>query len=115
MASKVCKVCGKRAYSEYCVRHKPRKPIKVYKLPKKRGKRTIEYDKWRDTVAKPYLDKTFGHRCVDCGATEGLTVDHIKNRGSRADLKMKLSNVQYLCWQCHRGKTDRVGKYKENK
>lgn len=102
-----CNVCGKRAYSEYCVRHKPRKPIK------QRGKKAIEYEKWRDTIAKPYLDKTFGHRCVDCGAIEGLTVDHIKTRGSRADLKKELSNVQYLCWNCHRDKTDHLGKYKE--
>lgn len=75
--------------------HKPRKPIK------QKGKRSIAYEAWRDHVARPYLDEAFGHRCVDCGATEGLDVAHIKTRGSRADLKMVLSNVQYKCRDCH--------------
>ncbi len=109
-----CNICGKRAYSEYCVQHKPRKPIKVNKLPNKKGKKTITYEHWRDTVAKPYLDNTFRHKCADCGATEGLTVDHIRTRGSRADLKMDLKNVQYLCWvPCHFNKTNHLGRYKE--
>lgn len=90
-----CKVCGKRAYSDRCVQHKVRKAIT------KRGKRTIAYEAWRDHVARPYLDKAFGHRCIDCGATEGLDVAHIRSRGSRADLKMNLSNVQYKCRTCH--------------
>jgi 5-methylcytosine-specific restriction endonuclease McrA len=75
--------------------HKPKKPIK------KRGKRTLEYETWRDTVAKPYLDKTYGHVCRDCGATGQLDVEHIKKRGSHPHLKMTLTNVTYLCRPCH--------------
>lgn len=89
---------------------KKRKPIK------QKGKRTIEYEKWRDTVAKPYLDRTFGRRCADCGSADNLTIDHIITRGSRPDLVKELSNIQYLCGDCHRDKTDHLGKYKrENK
>lgn len=84
-------LCPKCAAKKYF--NKPRKPIN------KRGKRTIEYEKWRDKVAKPYLDKTYGHKCsrIGCFETEYLEVDHVKTRGSRADLKMELSNVRFLC------------------
>lgn len=101
--AKYCTICGKRAYSDYCVTHKPRKPIT------QRGKRTIEYETWRDTIARPFLD-SLGRQCAICGSINNLQIDHILNRGSRPDLKMSLSNVQYLCdgppnW-CHTKKTN---------
>lgn len=96
---KPCKYCQELSplHWPYQCRLNPKKP----KRPKQRGKGTIAYEKWRDTVARPYLDKAFGHRCVDCGTSRGLDVAHIRNRGSRADLKMKLDNVQYKCRTCH--------------
>lgn len=47
-------------------------------------------------------------RCVFCGATSRhtqLQVDHIipVSKGGRNDL----SNLQTLCWECNRGKSDR--------
>lgn len=78
--------------------HKQRTPIK------KKGKHTVEYEIWRDNVAIPYLER-IGHSCAACGATGKLDVDHIKNRGSHYNLRMNLSNVQYLCRPCHIQKT----------
>lgn len=93
---------------------KRRKPI-----PRK-GKRTIAYEHWRDTVAKPYLDRTFGRQCADCGGARcgniNLDVDHIEERGSNPHLKMSLDNVQYLGrYPCHFEKTNHLGNYKESK
>jgi hypothetical protein len=85
-----CTVCNKRSYSEYCVSHKPRKPIAVTSVPKRSkwpkqiGKGTQKYNEWRDTVARPYLIAQFGR------------------------LKMILSNVQLICRPHHRQKTDNV-------
>lgn len=98
--SKSCCICGKRAYSDYCFQHKPKKRIA------QKGKRTLEYEEWRDTIAIPYLDKHFGRVCAECGGlrcgNKQLDVDHKIKRGSRADLKMVLSNVQYLGrYPCH--------------
>lgn len=98
--SKSCKVCGKRAYSDYCFQHKPRKPIN------QRGKRTLEYEEWRDTVARPYLIQKFGNKCADCSGSrcgnKQLDVDHKKKRGSNPALKMDLNNVQLLGrFPCH--------------
>lgn len=103
-------------YKSFCP-YRRRTPIAVKTpLPRqtkpiaKRGKRTKEYDKWRDTVAKPYLDKTYGHVCAACkGLRCGnrmLDVDHIQNRSTHASQRMELSNVQYLGrFPCHVEKT----------
>lgn len=93
--TKFCLYCNKRAYSDYCVQHKSRTPIKQV------GKRTELYNKWRDTVAKPYLNSTKGEKCELCNATTNLDVDHIQKRGSNPALKFELTNVRYLCRKCH--------------
>lgn len=98
--SKLCLICGKKCLSDYCFQHKPRKPIN------QKGKRTLEYEEWRDTIARPYLIKTYGPVCADCGGTrcgnKQLDVDHKKKRGSNPSLKMDLNNVQLLGrYPCH--------------
>lgn len=82
---------------------KPAKKVKEPKPLKPRGKRTLEYEQWRDEVAKPYLDEHFGHVCSKpgCNKTTRLEVDHIQKRGSHPDLKMDLTNVRYLCHTHH--------------
>lgn len=98
--SKSCQVCGKRAYSDYCFQHKPRKRIA------QKGRKTEAYETWRDEIARPYLIKTFGAVCAACGGlrckNKQLDVDHKLKRGSRPDLKMSLDNVQLLGrYPCH--------------
>ena len=92
-----CLICQKRSYSDYCVQHKPRKRINPM------GKRTLEYNEWRDTVAIPYLDATYGRICAtpDCMVTTKLDVQHKQKRGSHPELKMNLNNVEYLCRTHH--------------
>lgn len=112
-----CEICGNRAYSIRCVRHKIKRPIAVKTAlprPTKRirqiGKKTITYNQWRDEVARPYLIAMFGEVCVIPGCTEatGLDVDHKLNRGSHPELKMVLTNVQLICRPHHQAKTDRL-------
>ena len=71
------------------------------KTPNKIGRRGMEYIVWRDTIARPYLDATYGRKCASCGKHGQLDVQHIKKRGSHPDLRMELSNVEYLCRSCH--------------
>ena len=90
----------------------PKRGPKPPKRITQRGHKAIEYDHWRDTVAIPYLDAAFGHKCANCGTTtRKLEVDHIWPRGSHPELKMKLENVQWLCSPCHRSKTDHLSNY----
>lgn len=111
--SNPCKLCASTWHTKaFCPQNrKPLKvsnpqPLKRYKRPALRGKRSIEYQAWRDTVAIPYLDKRYGHMCAYCANTGNLDVDHILNRGSHPQLKMNLKNVQFLCRRCHYLKTD---------
>lgn len=117
MPEKACKDCGAAYYAQSTLN--TRCPHCTYKRNKKRrgkplkqrGKRTVEYDRWRDNVARPYLVKNFGHQCARCGVPPNVNpndgsyyfhdVDHIKGRGSNNELRMVLSNVQFLCRPCH--------------
>lgn len=87
-------ICGRCALNRYS---KPRQRIR------RKGKRTIEYEAWRRDVAVPYLDKTYGRKCsvLGCPETEYLDVQHKQKRGSHPELKMELSNVEYLCRPHH--------------
>jgi len=98
--SNTCKICSKRSYSDYCFQHKPKKRIE------QKGRRTIEYEEWRDTVARPYLITKFGNQCNLCKGVRcnnrQLDVDHKLKRGSSPQLKMDLDNVQLAGrYPCH--------------
>ena len=98
----ICTNCGSnRHYQTFCP-YKKRKPIA------QRGKHAKLWETFRDKVAKPYLDNKYGHVCnvKGCTETENLDVDHIKGRGSHADLRYDVKNMQYLCRAHHRLKTD---------
>ena len=48
-----CKVCNKRAYSEYCAAHKPRKPILSRSKPLKASKTVSKPSKPKKPLKKP--------------------------------------------------------------
>ena len=106
--SKVCKWCGSVEHYAYVCFKRPQKPIKVRRGIRKFGPKAMKYAEWRDTTAIPFLDEWYGHKCVDCGRTDNLDVDHVKNRGSHPELIMDLNNVMYRCRICHIKKTDHI-------
>jgi len=63
---------------------------------------------WRQLRYKAL--KRDGARCVLCGRTRahGVTihVDHIEPRSKRPDLELVLSNLQVMCEDCNRGKSN---------
>lgn len=108
MAHYFCEVCGIKARSSRCFRHKVRSPIKINKRPKQRGKHFYKWVEFRDEVAIPYLDKRYGHVCFCCGVGGKLDVDHIVTRGADPSLRYNLGNLRYACRSCHRKLTDKV-------
>lgn len=46
-----------------------------------------------------------GFKCVSCGASGRLEVDHIKPLRSHPELAFDLANLQTLCIRCHSAKT----------
>lgn len=108
-----CLKCGKRAYSDYCVQHKPRKPIVTNKRIKQVSDKQAEYHLWLEEVARPYLIARDGNSCSCCTrpAYEGekLDIEHTEGVGSHASLKRDLDNMTLMCrFPCHRNKTDNV-------
>lgn len=102
MREHLCKTCGSNKHSSLACFQAPRKRIT------QRGQKTLEYETWRDTVAKPYLDKKYGHVCAikECWAIVALDVAHIQGRGSHPGLKTNVRNVRWLCRYHHSLETD---------
>lgn len=100
---KPCPECGSLFHAAWY--HKPRKAMVTTKRLKPIGKQGQRYKVFRDTVAYPYLVRTFGEKCANCGRTDvPLDVDHKLKRGSHAELKYELTNLQLLCRPCHNRK-----------
>lgn len=108
--SRSCLVCGHRSYSDYCVQHKPRKPIKTNKRPKQQSDKEIEYQIWKEEVLRPLLIAKYGNRCICCNRPafpdEKLDIEHTKGKGSHPELKRDVENLRLMCrYPCHDNKT----------
>lgn len=89
--------------------------LKSFK-PLKAGKKTKQYNEWRDNIARPYLDKKYGRACTRCrkqppydietGEYKYHDIDHINKRSTNPHKVMELTNLRYLCRKCHRKVTD---------
>ncbi len=69
----------------------------------KRARRSAEM-----RIAKQATLIRDGHKCVLCGRTTDLVVDHIKPFSIHPELRVALDNLRTLCMPCHR-KTDTYG------
>jgi 5-methylcytosine-specific restriction endonuclease McrA len=62
---------------------------------------------WLDLRYRAF--KTYGARCACCGASGSnvtLQADHIKPRSLFPELALSLENIQILCLDSNRGKSD---------
>lgn len=119
---RTCKIkgCSNTFYAYNTIQNKCREhAIAAAKPIKQRGGRTIQYERWRDTIARPHLIRTQGNICQECRRParayhdelgnvkyESLDVAHIIGRGASAATKMVITNVRLLCRKCHRKETD---------
>jgi len=107
-----CAKCTEKRRKERS-KAKPPKPIK------KKGKATVQYERWRDEEARPFLIREYGEICQMCmGARCGnqqLDVAHIDSRGSHHSQKMNIANVRLVGrYPCHYEETNHLdhGKFK---
>jgi 5-methylcytosine-specific restriction endonuclease McrA len=104
--SRSCVVCGKRAYSDYCVQHKPRTPIKTYRQLNKIGKvaqRTnAAVAKWKNTQ-KPNHQGYW--QCYICGRMiDYLIAEHVKSKVRHPELRTDPNNMKPVCNECNAAK-----------
>lgn len=112
--AKQCTVCGKRAYSDYCVQHKPRKPIAVRTpLPrptkhirpeatKTRDKRLAATAAWfeqnppdRNGNWRCYISKH--PQCPKVLNRRTLVLEHDLSKARRKDLQFDVTNIHPAC------------------
>lgn len=110
----ICKHCKavNRHYSTFC----PFKPLtknalKIRKRIKQQSDKEIEYQRWKEEVARPALIERDGNRCSCCSRPayeeEKLDIEHTLNKGSHAGLKRDLNNMTLMCrFPCHFHKTN---------
>jgi 5-methylcytosine-specific restriction endonuclease McrA len=70
----------------------------------------MDYQDWKELIARPSVVERDGNKCQCVGGCWriGTDLDHIRNKGSRPDLKKDISNLQLLCRICHNNKTDLI-------
>ena len=106
-----CIVCGKRAYSEYCMQHKPRKAIKTYKLPAKIGKQgrhtANAVEAWK-RKQKPNIRGNYV--CYICfKEVPYLMAEHVMSKARHPELRTDHNNLQPVCAECNEAKGSNDG------
>jgi len=100
--SRVCLTCGKRAYSAYCMQHKPRKPINKIG---KRGKQNAKTSKlFRDTLNRLELHICYLQIHEYCPGTmlaEQVVPEHVKSKSGSPELRDDLNNIWKSCVWCN--------------
>jgi len=71
-----------------------------------RGFRARVANYWLADFRRQRILARYGHRCAMCGATENLEIDHIKPVSLYPELAFDEDNVQILCHECHRLKSN---------
>lgn len=56
---------------------------------------------------KKRVMKEQDNKCVECGATRDLQVDHIQSRYHHPELELEYSNCQIMCRDCNMSKSSR--------
>ena len=97
-----CEICGKKAYSNRCFKHKNRKSLKTNKKEKDSPDKMWEFflSIWRKRK----------HYCENCNIYLGNTpysynFDHILEKSKYPELKYEEENICILCLKCHDEKT----------
>ena len=107
MPKKLCKICGKKADSDYCFQHKARK-----RIPTNTSRDVLileEMPSMRDFFISIWKKRE--HRCENCNTylgTEPLSYmfDHVLEKSKYPDLKYEEENICILCLNCHSNKTN---------
>lgn len=112
-----CTVCGKRAYSEYCMQHKPRTPIKSkrhYIKPesdKERSKRLKTAQRWYN-IFKPdpytgewdcYLNG-LARNCLRKVDEYSIVLEHVEPKVKAPEKRYRVKNLRPSCQPCNKKK-----------
>jgi hypothetical protein len=94
------------------VKRKEKKQSKAKVLRKKikqKNSQKNDFYSSKEWLAIRYdVIEKYGRVCCACGArTKSIHVDHIKPRSTYPELELEINNLQILCPDCNRGKSNR--------
>lgn len=110
-----CKICDNRSYSEYCFRHKPRKPLKRTAIKKKPGKYMSQDREFKQRYLELHPPDEYGYYtcylqttdlCPIRLAPDQVTMEHIIPKGSVRGSKLRYNedNMEIACMYCNADK-----------
>lgn len=102
----ICVICGARAYSQYCVKHKPHKQIDRVKRPRPAGKVQTATNK---AVAEWKANQKPNHegyyQCYICGRwVDYLMAEHVKSKARSPESRTDHNNLKPVCARCNKAK-----------
>ncbi len=100
--SKHCLKCGKRAYSDYCMQHKPRKPIS--KIGKQGKLNQATSKEFRDSLEpdRIYVCYLQIHPyCLRQLRYEQVVPEHVEAKSRSPHLRHNLKNIWVSCVFCN--------------
>lgn len=93
-----CLVCGRVTEGSRCPDHQPRTP-RSKDTRRRKGKGQAAYDPiWRKLSTQARRASPF---CIDCGAVDDLTCDHIIPKSIAPELVHAIENVAVRCRTCN--------------
>jgi len=111
-----CNICGVKANSEFCWRHKPKKQLKKSAIKKVSKKGLIKKKEKKELLAKDWefylsLWNSRPHICQSCEIPLGdeprtYMFDHLIEKQNREDLRHEEGNIFICCLECHSLKTN---------
>ena len=95
---KSCKWCKSTLHWQYRCRLNPN----IKKTIRQRGKQSLKWEQTRRDCFK--INPGDLYHCYLCGKVlqkNEVTLDHMKSRSSRPDLRYEMDNLAPACWQCN--------------
>ena len=116
--SKTCTICGKRAYSDFCMQHKPRTPIKASSKPLQATKASNQTNKSfkvkkpqkkaltkkLEELVKLYIKLRDDYTCQHCGKKvtgSDCHASHVIPVSRSGYLRCEPLNMKVMCYHCH--------------
>ena len=84
---------------------------------KKKKKRALPKDAWLlaedfRQLARTTLIAKYGHKCLKCGSTKYLHIDHIFPKYDFPEKTFNIDNLQLLCSACNTAKMRSIADYR---
>ena len=80
------------------------------KLFSSKPKNFLMSKEWKEL--KKLAKIKYGIKCLKCGSTKNINIDHVKPRKFYPELALDINNLQPLCSWCNKNKGNKIKDYR---